>query len=235
MSYEATMAQAEAQAAAYKIQAQQYQLEADNQRNQAQAAQANANIEAKKQEVIADNYARQERELRDRRRLIAGQQKAQTGAAGIQFTGSALDILSAGDEAYNQDKLTLLSNQRYENWASRTDQMNFINQRNNLNTASRNALKNRDYANESADYAIAQGKSQGLATILGTAVSVAGGIAGSVGGSSATSGTTSASGVGSSGSGFKFGGLSTNMGYGTTSTFNNGKYSFGRTGYTKWF
>lgn len=203
MQYEAQQAQAEQQAAAYKAQAQ-------NQRNQAIAEQHNAQIEGKKQEQIADQYAREGRELRDRRRVVEGAQKAQTGAAGIGFSGSALDLLAAGNEAYAQDQLTLQANQANANWDSRQRQMNHLYNADAYNVAARNSEKD-------ADYVKSQAKSQGLATILGTAVSVAGTALGAVGG-----------GTSGGGSSYTPSTVSTDMGYGTTSSFSpsTGKYTF---------
>lgn len=178
MQYQAQQDQAAAQAA-------QYRAQADNYRNEALAAQQNANIEAKRQEVIADNYARQEKELRDRRRIVAAQQRAQAGAAGIGQAGSVLDLMSAGDEAYTQDKLTLLTNQRYANYDSRQNQTNYINRRDSYNVSAENALKDADYAEDI-------GRQQGLMTILGTAGSIIGmGFGG--GGSSAAGGSVAKS------------------------------------------
>lgn len=210
MTYQAQQSQAEAQAAAYEAQAKNYE-------NQAHAAQASANQEAKKQEIIADNYAREGRELRDRRRLVQGQQRAQTGAAGIQFSGSALDILSAGNNAYAQDQMTLLSNQRNDNWSSRINQTNFLNDKASFEVSSRNAMKSAEYTRDMA-------KQQGLATILGTATSVAGGLVGNMGGGARAASSATKN--------YSFGNYSTDMGYNTIGTFNKGKYTFSQ---GKWF
>lgn len=210
MTYQAQQSQAEAQAAAYEAQAKNYE-------NQAHAAQASANQEAKKQEIIADNYAREGRELRDRRRLVQGQQRAQTGAAGIQFSGSALDILSAGNDAYAQDQMTLLSNQRNDNWSSRINQTNFLNDKASFEVSSRNAMKSAEYTRDMA-------KQQGLATILGTATSVAGGLVGNMGGGARAASSATKN--------YSFGNYRTDMGYNTIGTFNKGKYTFSQ---GKWF
>lgn len=202
MQYEGQKAQAEQQAAALRAQAQ-------NQENQAKAAQQNAQIEGKKQELIADQYAREGRDLKDRRRIVQGAQKAQTGAAGIAFSGSALDLLAAGNEAYAQDQLTLQSNQAIDNWESRQRQMNHLHESESYMVASRNSLRD-------ADAVMANLKSQRMGTILGTAFSVAGTALGAMGGSSG------------GGSSYTPSSVSTDMGYGTTSTFSSstGKYTF---------
>lgn len=167
MNYQQQQAQADAQAAAYE--------------RQAEAAEQNARIEGKRQEQIADKYARESDNLRQRQRIIAGQQRAQAGSAGLGMAGSPLDILSAGNEAYNQDKMTLLSNQRNDNYNSRVTQSNYLNQAASYRSA--------------ADNTRSAAKTAGIATILGTAASIygmggfGGGGAGSAGGNVAKSTT----------------------------------------------
>jgi hypothetical protein len=186
MNYQQQQAQADAQAEAY--------------RRQAEAAEQNARIEGKRQEQIADKYARESDNLRQRQRIIAGQQRAQAGSAGLGMAGSVMDILSAGNEAYNQDKMTLLSNQRNDNFNSRVTQSNYLNQAASYRSAAENTLYN--------------AKIGGVATILGTAASIygmggfGGGGAGSAGGNVAKS-TTSQVGTNttaswSMGSGYSF-------------------------------
>lgn len=146
MQYQQQQEQADAQAAMYNA--------------QAEAAEQNAKIEQRKQEQIADNYAQQAKDLRSRRRLAEGAQRAQTGAAGLGFAGSALDILSSGYEAYQEDQLSLLTNQRNDNYNSRIAETNWINQANSQRTAAKNVK-------EQANNAL-------LPTILGTAASIYG-------------------------------------------------------------
>jgi hypothetical protein len=167
MNYQQQQAQADAQAEAYN--------------RQAEAAEQNARIEGKRQEQIADKYARESDNLRQRQRIIAGQQRAQAGSAGLGMAGSVMDILSAGNEAYNQDKMTLLSNQRNDNFNSRVTQSNYLNQAASYRSA--------------ADNTRSVAKTAGIATILGTAASIygmggfGGGGAGSAGGNVAKSTT----------------------------------------------
>lgn len=145
-SYRSGQEQANAQAAAYRA--------------QADAAEKNAQIEGRKQEQIADNYAQQARQLQQRQRIIAGQQAAQAGSAGLGMTGSALDILSAGYDAYNEDQMTLLGNQRNDNYNSRVAQTNYLDQAAGMRAAASNVKAN--------------ARAQGLSTILGTAASIYG-------------------------------------------------------------
>ncbi|BEU87457.1 hypothetical protein TAMA11512_09210 [Selenomonas sp. TAMA-11512] len=152
----------------YKQQAAQIQSQANAQasmyRAQAEVAQQNARIENRKQEQIADNYAQKQEELRSRRRLIEGSQRAETGSAGLGFSGSAMDILSSGYDAYGKDAMNLLMNQRNDNYNSRVTETNYLHQANQANQAAGNVL--------------AQAKRQkrmlGISTILGTAASVYG-------------------------------------------------------------
>lgn len=151
--------------AQYRSQQQQANAQAAMYRQQAQVAEQNAKIENRKQEQIADNYQQQQRTLRARQRLTEGQQRAQTGAAGLNFAGSAMDILSSSYDAARQDQLNLLSNQRNDNYNSRVAETNYINQANAANAAASNVTR--------------MARRQGLGTLLGTAASVYGAAYGS--------------------------------------------------------
>ena len=144
----------------YRQQKQAADAQASMYNAQAQAAEQNARVESRKQEQIADNYAEQSRRLRSKQRLSEGAQRAQTGAAGLNFAGSSMDILSSGLQAYNDDQNTLLSNQRNDNYGSRVAQTNYINQANNYHTAASNVKS--------------QSRLSTIGTILGTAASVYG-------------------------------------------------------------
>ena len=76
----------------YQQQVQQADTKAKAMRAQAEADEQNARIEGRKQEQIADNYAKEARDLRNRQRLAQGAQRAQAGAAGLGFGGSQQDI-----------------------------------------------------------------------------------------------------------------------------------------------
>ena len=144
----------------YKQQQAQANAQASMYRAQADAAAQNARIENRKQEQIADNYAQQQEALRARRRIVEGAQRAETGASGLNFAGSAMDILSSGYDAYNKDAANLLMNQRNDNYSSRVAESNYINQSNQANAAAGNVKR--------------AARMSGLATILGTAASVYG-------------------------------------------------------------
>ncbi len=144
--YQQQVRQAEDQASAYKAQA-----EADEQ---------NARIEGRKQEQIADNYANEAKQLRSRQRLAQGAQRAEAGSAGIDFSGSQMDILSSSLDAYKNDQATLLSNQRNDNYNSRVVQTNYLNDANQKRAA--------------ADNVVSSAKGQWLPTLLSTAASIAG-------------------------------------------------------------
>lgn len=144
----------------YRQQQQQANAQASMYRAQADAAERNAQIESRKQEQIADQYANEAAKMSARRRLTEGAQRAQTGAAGLNFGGSALDILSSSNNAYNQDQMTLLSNQRNDNYNSRVTQSNYESQAANDRAAASNIQR--------------AAKWQGFSTLLGTAASVYG-------------------------------------------------------------
>ena len=67
----------------YQQQVQQADTKAKAMRAQAEADEQNARIEGRKQEQIADNYAKEARDLRNRQRLAQGAQRAQAGAAAL--------------------------------------------------------------------------------------------------------------------------------------------------------
>ena len=185
MQYQQTEAAAEAQAAQLKA--------------QAKMAEQNARQESYRQEQIANKYAKEGEELKARQKIIAGQQRAQAGAAGLGMAGSPMDILSAGYDAYNEDKMTLLSNQRNDIYNSEVARRNYLTERNSYNTAASNTLS--------------AAKAQGVGTILGTAASIYG-MTGGFGstGAKSTKATTS---------------VSTPMSGNTTANFTTGKgYSF---------
>ena len=128
----------------YRQQQAQANAQASMYRAQADAAQQNARIENRKQEQIADNYAQQQEALRARQRLAEGAQRAETGAAGLNFAGSAMDILSSGYDAYNKDSMNLLMNQRNDNYSSRVAESNYINQANQANASAANVKRQED-------------------------------------------------------------------------------------------
>lgn len=183
--------------ASYESQRQQIQAQADSQasmyRAQAQAAEynakleeQNARVEARKQEQIAENYGAEQRRLRARHRLEEGQLRAGMGAAGLDSSsGSGLDILASGQEAYWQDQMTLLSNQRNDNYSSRVQQSNDLR-------AAENQRANAESQRAAAQNVLADADRQigalGMNTILGTAASIVPFFGGGGGGSSGSSG-----------------------------------------------
>lgn len=106
--------QSRAQAAAYNA--------------QAEAAEQNARIQNRKGEQIAEQYAQQQRQMDAKRRLAVGQQVAAAGSSGIAAgIGSSLDILTATQNAWEEDSLNLLTNQRnatYDNYVTEVNQRN---------------------------------------------------------------------------------------------------------------
>ena len=180
----------------YKQQQDAADAQASMYRAQAQTAEQNAKVESRKQESIADSYANKSLQLRSRQRLIAGQQRAEAGAAGLGFSGSAMDMLSSSLNAYNTDQTNLLTDQRNDNYASRVTQTNYETQARNNRTAAGNVES--------------QAKMAGIGTILGTAASIYGlsGTGGSV--KSALAGTSSTGGLHT---------ISTPSGYGTSFNF----------------
>lgn len=144
----------------YRQQVQQAETQSNALKAQAEADEQNAKVEGRKQEQIADNYANESKQLRSRQRLAQGAQRAQAGAAGVDFSGSQMDLLSSSMDAYKNDQATLLSNQRNDNYNSRVVQTNYLNDASQKRTA--------------ADNIVSSAKSQWLPTLLSTAASIAG-------------------------------------------------------------
>ena len=144
----------------YQQQVKQAEQQSNALKAQAAADERNARIEGRKQEQIADNYAKEARDLRNRQRLAQGAQRAQAGSAGIGFSGSQQDILASSLSAYNEDQQTLLTNQRNDNYNSRVVQTNY------LNDASQKRAE--------ADNVVSSAKAQLIPTLLSTASSIVG-------------------------------------------------------------
>lgn len=87
---------------------------------QAEAAEQNAKLQNRQGELIAEQYGQKQRELDNRRRLVQGAQRASAGASGIAAgSGSALDMYMATMDAWREDSVNLLENQRetiYDNY-----------------------------------------------------------------------------------------------------------------------
>lgn len=153
-----------------KAQVAAYEAQADN-------ANQNARIQEQKGSQIADQYAQQSEKLSDRQRLVRGQIAAEQGAAGVTG-GSGLDILASSNEAYNNDQLNLLQNQKNATWSNYANVVNYQNQESTYRSAAKNTKR--------------QGDMQIASTIAGTALSLYG-MSGSKTGSSpqSTAGKTS--------------------------------------------
>jgi hypothetical protein len=164
--------QGKAQAAAYEA--------------QAEAAYQNAKIQNKKSELMADQYAQKQRELDDRRRLVTGQQIAAAGASGISSNvGSPLDVYTASMDAWGQDTVNLLTDQRNDQWSNYVNEVNYRNQGNA-------AMANAKAAKQA-------GTIGAISTLLGGAASMYGMKGGSSAASAEPTAYYSGPGVGSAG------------------------------------
>lgn len=144
----------------YRQQTAQAEQQANALKAQAEADERNAQIEGRKQEQMADNYAKDARDLRNRQRLSQGAQRAQAGSAGIGFSGSQQDLLSSSLEAYGEDQRTLLTNQRNDNFNSRVVQTNYLNDANQKRAEASNV--------------VSSAKGNLIPTLLSTASSIVG-------------------------------------------------------------
>ncbi|MGM9520158.1 MAG: hypothetical protein ACI3WS_05730 [Phascolarctobacterium sp.] len=105
------------------------------------AARQNAAIAARQREQQADTYAQKQSQLNDRMRLARGQAAAAAGAGGFTADGSINDILDSSYDAYKQDSMNLLSQQRSDSWSQYVNQVNYINQANAYDNAARQVRK----------------------------------------------------------------------------------------------
>lgn len=144
----------------YRQQVEQAENQSKALKAQAEAYEQNTRIEGRKQEQLADNYAKEAKDLRNRQRLAQGTQRAEAGAAGIGFSGSQQDLLSSSLKAYGEDQQTLLTNQRNDNYNSRVTQTNYINAANQKRSE--------------ADNVVESAKGQLIPTLLSTASSIVG-------------------------------------------------------------
>ena len=112
----------------YRAQSRAYEAQAKAYEAQAEAARQNQKIAEVQRSQVADNYAQQQKKLDDRRRLVIGQQTAAAGASGLMGTGSVMDANASAQQAYKQDSINLLSNQRNDAMSAWISQVNYINQ-----------------------------------------------------------------------------------------------------------
>lgn len=105
------------------------------------SARQNAAIAARQREQQADAYAQKQSQLNDRMRLVRGQAAAAAGAGGFTADGSINDVLDSSYDAYKQDSMNLLSQQRSDSWSQYVNQVNYINQANAYDNAARMARK----------------------------------------------------------------------------------------------
>lgn len=127
----AAVASANAQAQAAADQAAAARAQAEQQRQEAEASYQNARIQSRKGEQVAEAYNQKQQELNARRRLAIAANNAQMGAAGIvSGVGSGLDILTATNDAWEQDSINLLANQRNATYDNYVQEVNYRNQGN---------------------------------------------------------------------------------------------------------
>lgn len=151
---QAAVASANAQAQAAADQAAAARAQAEQQRQAAQASYQNARIQSRKGEQIAEQYNQQQQKLDARRRIAIAQNNAAMGAAGIAGnTGSGLDIVAATNEAWEQDSINLLANQRNSVYDNYVQEVNFRNQGNAQTAQAANTdMQAQQYDRLSASY-----------------------------------------------------------------------------------
>lgn len=144
----------------YKQQQSAYEAQAKSYEAQAQAAQQNQKIAEQQRSQVADNYAEKQKSLDAKRRIALGQQTAEAGASGLMGTGSVLDAGASTQEAWKQDSMNLLQDQRNDAMSAWINQANYINQERQATAAASNTR--------------AQAKKAKLASLVNGAVSMYG-------------------------------------------------------------
>lgn len=178
----AAVASANAQAQAAADQAAAARAQAEQQRQQAEASYQNARIQSRKGEQVAEQFAQKQQQLDARRRLAIASNNAQMGAAGIvSGVGSGLDILTATNDAWEQDSINLLENQRNATYDNYVQEVNYRNQGNAQQAQAFNTdLTAQQYDRMSASYvdqakqAAKMGQIGMFSTLLGGAASMYG-------------------------------------------------------------
>lgn len=184
---------------------------------QAEAAQQNAAIVSRQREQQSEAYAQKQKQLNDKYRLARGQAVASAGSSGLTSDGSVSDVLSSSEDAYKQDSMNLLQNQRNDQWSSYVNEVNYRNQASAYNAAAKNAKAN--------------GRMQMFSTLVGTAANAYSKFGGS-GSSAATTGSSDGWYDASSNYGFSSGSLN---GYNLyNQALKNNPFST-NAGYTKWW
>ena len=183
--YQQSRAQAaayEAQAQSAKNQAEAARIQANIARQQAETQYQNARIQSRKGEQIAEQYADQQRQLDNKRRLVVAQQRASAGASGIvSGVGSGLDIYNATMDAWENDSLNLLTGQRNATYDNYVQEVNLRNQGNelvaqgeNYDIQGRNLDRQAQNYMEQASAAKSAGNLAMFGTLLGGATSMFG-------------------------------------------------------------
>jgi hypothetical protein len=191
---QAAVSAANAQAQAAADQAAATRVQAEQQRQAAQASYQNARIQNRKGEQIAEQYNQQQQKLDARRRIAIAQNNAAMGSAGIvSGVGSGLDILGATNEAWEQDSLNLLANQRNATFDNYVQEVNHRNQGNAYTAQAYNTdLQATQYDRLSASY-VAQAEQAAKMGQIGVFTTLLSGAASMIGmkgaGGSSASGT----------------------------------------------
>lgn len=126
--------------------------------NQAKLAEQNAKMSERKAEQIADNYGREQRKLTNQMRIAMGQNRNEAGASNLMATGSVKDVMDSSYDAYREDSLQLLQNQRNDVDSQALQTWNFNQQKASALSGAANAKQ--------------AGRMKLLGTLLSTAASV---------------------------------------------------------------
>ncbi len=131
--------------------------------HQQQEYELNAAIKAKQAEQKAEAFAREQKLLNDRYKMMKGANAASAGASGISgATGSAFDLAEASEEQFKQASRDLLYNQR-------NDMFGLSMEEYNLRKSAENVQGARDYQKRAYRRSMKYGN---IRSMLGLAKSV---------------------------------------------------------------
>lgn len=122
---------AQRKAANAQMVAQDRQMKAEQEQNA-----LNAKLKARQAEQTAEAYARKQKEMNDRFKLIQGANAANAGASGVSSTtGSAWDVAEAANEQYVRNSRDILENQRNDIFGMEMEEFNLRKNANHIKRA----------------------------------------------------------------------------------------------------
>lgn len=128
----------------------------------------NAKLKQQQAEQLAQNYAKKEKQMKDKYKLLQASNIANSGASGISSTtGSAWDLAEASREQFVRNNYDLLSNQRNDMFGLSVEEYNLRNRANHIGNI-------RNYRRKAYQRSVYEG---GLQSLLSLSTAVGGNLA----------------------------------------------------------